>query len=127
MKIDLLKFLSTFIVIALVGCGGGEPENNNNSTSNQNDTTTSGSATLSWTAPTTRSDGSLLPMSEIAGYKIYMGTSVIALNFVADIDDAYIMKHTMNNLTGGTYYFAVSTYDINNIESDISSVVSKSI
>lgn len=90
-------------------------------------TVKSTSATLSWAAPATRSDGSSLPISEIAGYKIYVGTSASDLSLATEITDPYVMEHEFSNLSEGTYYFAVSTYDQDDMESELSTVVSKSI
>jgi hypothetical protein len=87
----------------------------------------SGSAILSWSAPVTRTDGSSLSMTEIAGYKIYMGSSATNLALLTDVADAYTMKYKVDNLGEGTYYFAVSTYSIEDIESDVSLIVSKTI
>lgn len=84
------------------------------------------SALLSWTAPVTRTDGSLLPISEIAGYKVYVGSSATELGFKANIPDPYTLEHQITQLGEGTYYFAVTTYDHANLESELSSVVSKS-
>ena len=77
-------------------------------------------------APITRTDGSTLPISEIAGYKVYMGSSATELAFKTDIPDPYTVEHQITQLSEGTYYFAVTTYDHANLESELSSVVSKS-
>lgn len=90
-------------------------------------TVQSTTATLSWVAPTTRIDGSPLPISEIAGYKIYMGSAPNNLNLAALITDPYLMEHKFSELSTGTYYFAVSTYTQENVESGLSVIVSKSI
>ena len=90
-------------------------------------TVQSTTATLSWAAPTTRIDGSPLPMSEIAGYKIYMGTNANNLSLAAHITDPYLMEYKISELSTGTYYFAVSTYTHDNLESGLSVIVSKSI
>ncbi len=90
-------------------------------------TVKSTSATLSWTAPTTRTDGTPLAMDEIGGYKVYMGASATDLSLVANVSDPYTMEYEINNLDEGTYYFAVSTYSKSDVESDISVVVSKTI
>ena len=88
----------------------------------------SGSTSLSWTAPVTRTDdSSLLSMAEIAGYRIYMGSSAANFALLTDIANVHITEYKINNLGEGTYYFAVSTYSIENIESDVSQIVSKTI
>ncbi len=85
------------------------------------------SATLSWAAPSTRTDGSALQMSEIGGYKVYMGTTPDDLVFVDDITDRHTTEYKTSPLSEGTYYFAVTTYATNGIESGLSAIVSKQI
>ena len=88
-------------------------------------TGTTGSIALSWVAPTTRTDGSTLDLSEIAGYRLYMGTSATNLEPVMDVDDCTINNHVMENLETGTYYFAITAYDLTGNESDLSNVAMK--
>ena len=85
----------------------------------------SSSALLSWSAPNTRTDGSFLAPTEIAGYRIYMGTSADDLQLNVDIASGNTQQHRITQLGEGTYYFAVTTYDQANLESGLSSVVSK--
>jgi hypothetical protein len=69
------------------------------------------SATLSWNAPTTRTDGKALSMSEIGGYTVRYGTSPGNYTNSVNVPDAYTMQHTFASLNQGTYYFVVSAYD----------------
>ena len=83
-----------------------------------------GSATLSWDAPTTNSDGT--PLTDLAGYKIYYGTD--SANYTEIIDTGNTTSYQVNNLTDGlTYYFAVTAYDTSGNESAFSNEVSKTI
>ena len=91
-----------------------------------NDTVQLGSTTLSWTAPSTRADGETLPLSEIDGYRIYMGDSASNLTPVLDINDSSVTQYTLDGLAVGTHYFSVTTYDVNGMESSYSNIVSKS-
>jgi len=66
-----------------------------------------GTATVSWTAPTTNTDGS--PMGTITGYYIYYGPSPAAMTQTIRVTDdpsatSYVVKH----LRPGTYYFSVA-------------------
>ncbi|MEW8352000.1 MAG: putative Ig domain-containing protein, partial [Candidatus Thiodiazotropha taylori] len=88
-------------------------------------TPTTGSVSLSWVAPASRTDGSPLIMSEISGYRLYMGTSTSNLSPVVDVDDCTISNHVIENLETGTYYFAITAYDLAGNESDLSNVVAK--
>lgn len=126
----IVRALLLIIAIFIAGCGGGGGGGGGGDsetvTTNQN-TTDSNSITLSWTAPAIRSDGTYLAMSEIAGYKVYIGSSATDLTLVTDIADPYTMEYEASSLDVGTYYFAVSTYNTDGMESDVSAVVSKTI
>ncbi|MET0067706.1 MAG: putative Ig domain-containing protein [Candidatus Thiodiazotropha sp.] len=87
--------------------------------------TTTGSIALSWVAPSTRTDGTALDMSEIHGYRIYMGTTSSNLEPVMDLDDGNADSTVMDNLEIGTYYFAISAYDETGNESELSNVAMK--
>ncbi|MES9859970.1 MAG: putative Ig domain-containing protein [Candidatus Thiodiazotropha sp. LLP2] len=88
-------------------------------------TPTTGSVTVNWVAPSTRTDGSSLSMSDISGYRLYMGTTANNLSPVVDLDDSTANNHVMDNLETGTYYFAITAYDTIGNESDLSNVVAK--
>jgi hypothetical protein len=83
-----------------------------------------GSAMLSWQAPTENEDGT--PIEALAGYRIHFGFSVEALNQLIDVSDAAATTYQINGLTSGTYYFAVSAYNAFDIEGPLSNVGSKS-
>ena len=92
------------------------------------DTVVTGSATLRWDIPTLRADGiTELSLSEIAGYRIYMGSTSNDLQMVVDINDGSATSYSLTGLASGTYYFSVTTYDINDLESVFSEKVSTSI
>ncbi len=81
-----------------------------------------GQATLSWDAPTTNVDGS--PLTDLAGYKIYYGTS--SSNYSKVVDAGNVLTYVITDLNEGqTYYFAVTAYDTSDNESDYSNEVSK--
>jgi hypothetical protein len=82
-----------------------------------------GSATLGWSASTTNVDGT--PLTDLAGYKIYYGTSSGSYSKVIDVGN--ITTFVVNNLTAGTYYFTVTAYNIYGSESGYSNEASKII
>ena len=84
-----------------------------------------GSAELSWTAPTQNEDGSAL--TNLAGYKIRYGTSPGALDKVLDIAGAGITTATIEGLAAGTWYFSMSSYTNMGVESAPTGTVSKTI
>lgn len=83
------------------------------------------SATLSWTAPTQNTDGSSL--TNLAGYRIHYGTSANVLSQTIQVSNAGLTTYVIENLSPGTYYFAVKAYSSTGTESETSNVVSKTI
>jgi len=84
-----------------------------------------GSATLSWTAPTQNTDGT--PLTDLAGYTIYYGASPSELTQTIQLANPSATSYEVDNLTAGTYYFAVSAYTTAGTQSTQSSVGSKAI
>jgi hypothetical protein len=82
---------------------------------------------LSWVAPAEREDGTPISMSEIAGYKIYYGTSQGQYTTSIDINDGSAEGYTITGLPSGTYYIVVTTYDVDGLESGYPQAVSTSI
>jgi hypothetical protein len=83
-----------------------------------------GSATLTWTAPTANTDGSPV---QLAGYRVYYGGSPGNYNFSTSITNPGALSHTVNDLTTGTWYFVVTAFGRNGNESAYSNVASKAI
>lgn len=83
------------------------------------------SATLTWTAPTERVDGT--PLTNIAGYGIAYGKSSGAYDRVIEIDNPGITTFLVENLNQGTWFFAVYVYDGYGLISDFSNEASKEI
>jgi hypothetical protein len=84
-----------------------------------------GSTTVSWVAPTTNTDGSAL--TNLAGFRVYYGTSSTALTSNVLIDDVTRRSATINSLTTGTWYFSVRAFNTSNAQSDNSNVASKTV
>lgn len=74
---------------------------------------------LSWVAPSEREDNSGLSLSEIAGYKIYYGTSKGTYPIEVSVNDRTVVARTLN-LAQGTYYFVMTTLDMDGRESKYS-------
>ncbi len=93
------------------------------------DGTTTGTAILTWNAPTTRSDGSTLnPATDLSTYKIYYGTSSRNYTQVVNVPNPGTTIITRSvNLSSGIYYFAVTVVDTMGQESGYSVEVSKTI
>ena len=83
-----------------------------------------GTATVSWTAPSKRTSGTPMPLSELAGYKIYYGTSLGNYPGIIDISDNTSTTYTLKGLvTNTSYYFVVTSYDVLGKEGAHSNVV----
>ena len=123
-----MKKLALILLILIAGlfltaCGGGGGGSSGDSR------TTSGTTnrvTLSWAAPTTRSDGSFLPVTELQGYRVYYGTSAGSLSMLVDLNDD-ITEFTVDMLPTGNYYFAVTAYDSDGTESGFSNLINKDV
>lgn len=84
-----------------------------------------GSATLSWTPPTRNTNGSTL--TNLAGYRIYYGTSSGALNRTVQVSNPGVASYVLGDLSPATWYFAVRAYNSSGAESVSSNIVSKTI
>ena len=84
-----------------------------------------GSATLSWQAPTTRTDGT--PLTNLAGYHIRYGTASGSYPNVITIANGGVTSAVVENLPPATYYFVATAYDTTGAESSYSSPVSKTV
>jgi hypothetical protein len=84
-----------------------------------------GSSTVSWTKPTKNSDDSTL--TNLAGFKVMFGNSASALTQSKAVNDANATSTTVAALASGTWYFAVRAVNTDGVESDNSTVVSKTI
>ena len=81
-----------------------------------------GSATLTWDPPTTNVDQT--PLTDLAGYKVYYGTT--SGTYSSTIDIGNVINYTVSSLAENTtYYFAVTAYDTLANESSYSNEVSK--
>jgi len=80
---------------------------------------------LAWTPPTTRADGTMLPLDQIDGYKVYWGTVSGTYPNTVDIADGTATSTTITGLAPGTYYIVMTTYDVQGMESSYSGEVVK--
>lgn len=84
-----------------------------------------GTATLSWVAPTTNTNGT--PVTPLSGYHIYYGTSASALTQSVEISGTATASYEITGLTSGTWYFAVAADASDGTESALSDLGSKTI
>ena len=88
-------------------------------------TASTGSATLSWSAPTENTDGT--PVTDLAGYRVYYGTSAGDLNRTLSVAGGASIKVVVDGLSPGKYYFAVIAYTSSGIDSGQSNVADQTI
>ena len=116
-KVVIKRYICLAIVVLFfISCG---------QDSGQNSTESISSATLSWNPPTTNVDGTNL--TDLAGYKIYYGTTSGEYKEVLDVNDPKATEYTIATLPPGTYYFVATAYDVIGNESSYSNEVSKTI
>ena len=84
-----------------------------------------GTVTMSWTPPTTRTDGS--PLTNLAGFRLRYGNSVGNYSNTITIPNPGVTTYLVENLARGTYYFVIAAYDSTGIESSNTSPVSGTI
>lgn len=84
-----------------------------------------GSVTLSWQPPTEREDGA--PLLNLAGYRLYYGTSSRQYTEEIRIDNPGITSYVVENLSSGTWYFALTAFDEGGLESEYSEEAVRSV
>lgn len=84
-----------------------------------------GSATLTWTPPTQRTDGTSL--TNLAGYRIYYSRDPDVFMYSLSVQNAGLTSYVVENLVSGTWYFAVAAVDSTGQESGLSNSGSKVI
>jgi fibronectin type III domain protein/putative Ig domain-containing protein len=84
-----------------------------------------GTATLSWTAPTENTDGS--PLTNLAGYHIYYGTTSGQWTSTITIASATETSYVVTGLAPGTYYFTIVAFNTDEVDSTDSNIGSKTI
>jgi hypothetical protein len=81
-----------------------------------------GTVTISWTAPTENDDDT--PLTDLAGFKVYIGTSAGHLPRVERISTPGASTYLIENLTPGTWFYAMTAFNTSETESIKSDVVS---
>jgi hypothetical protein len=116
----------SLLIAALAGCGGGASGVTGSGSGGSGGTGGTVTGSMSWTAPTTYTDGSVI--IGLAGYKIYYGTA--SGNYMGSINVVGKNSTSMPAATltstvpaPGTYYIAVTAYDSSGIESDYSNEI----
>lgn len=98
--------------ITVIVAGSGEPVAGN-------------AVALSWGVPSQTMDGQTL--ADLSGYRIHYGKSAQALVQTIEVPSAGFNTFTVQELTPGTYYFAVRAITATGMESELSNVISRVI
>ena len=85
-----------------------------------------GTATLSWTAPLTRVDGSSISLSEIQSYEILYGSSPESLSNTITVDGSQTSAE-ITGLSPGTWYFAIRVIDTDGLTSENSQILTHTV
>jgi hypothetical protein len=84
-----------------------------------------GSATLTWTPPTTNTNGT--PLTNLAGYRVRWGTAAGNYPNAVTLNNPGLATYVVGNLAPGTYYFVVTALNSSGVESQFSNMASKTI
>ena len=133
----ILSVLAISLLLGASGCSsdGASTDTNasnasNVSTQNEIDNlsysgSTSNTAVVSWMPPTERTDGSVL--TDLAGYRVYYGQSLNAMSNIIDVQNPGQTSQFIDNLETGTWYFAVTAFTADGLESGMSELAAKTI
>jgi hypothetical protein len=86
---------------------------------------TTGSATVTWTTPTENTDGTAL--TDLTGFRVLYGRAADALTQSVAVNNPSLSQYRVDNLTSGTWYFAVVAVNQVGNESNLSNVATKTI
>lgn len=84
-----------------------------------------GAATLTWQPPTENTDGS--PITDLAGYRVRYGRDPAQLSEIQSIPNPGITTAVVENLARGTWYFSVSAFNRDGLESDPSNLAQTTV
>jgi hypothetical protein len=98
-----------------------------NTTAAGSNTTATGpnGVTISWQAPRDNTDGSVL--TNLSGYKIYYGGASGEYSSSIDLPNPSLNSYLVQNLPAGQYYFTVTSYNSDGVESGFSPEVSATL
>jgi hypothetical protein len=119
-----LSAMALSLLLAITGCDGSSHTESDNRGLSYSDST-SPTALVSWTPPVQRTDGTAL--TNLAGYRVYYGKALNSLTQIIDIRNPGQTSQFIDNLDTGTWYFAVTAYTNDGLESQMSNLGAKRI
>ena len=84
-----------------------------------------GSATLSWSVPTERTDGT--PLTNLAGYNLYYGQTSGDYANKIEVNNAGVTSYMVDNLSTGSWFFVITAFDSDGHESNPSNERQKNL
>ena len=75
--------------------------------------------------PSVAAAGMSLPLFDLAGFKIYWGTSPGSYPNSVTIDNPGLTSYVVSNLTAGTYEFVATAYNLAGVESVFSNTATR--
>jgi hypothetical protein len=84
-----------------------------------------GTVTVNWSTPTQNTNGT--PLLNLAGFRIYYGTSANTLSQSAQIANPGVTSYVLTNLAPGTWYIGLADYTASGVESSLSNIASTSV
>lgn len=116
------------VCIGLTACGGsGGTAAASSSTTGSSAAATDKAVTLSWNPPTENSNGTSL--TNLAGYTLHYGTTsqdyTGSIEITSPTQTSYVVSDS--NFPAGTYYFAISAYNEQQVSSSLSGEISVTI
>ena len=87
----------------------------------------SGTASVSWTAPTQNMDGT--PLTNLAGYKLYWATTTAGVPSATPvvINSPTTLSYNVTGLAAGTWYFGAKASNSAGVDSNMSNLANKTI
>jgi hypothetical protein len=118
---SVIKYSLIFATLAylLSGCGGGGSGGGSGGSSSDISGKGAGNATVSWTPPTENTDGSVLG-ADLAGYRIYYGTSSRDYSNSLEIDNPGLSSFVVEGLDEAIWCFVMTAVNTSGIESSYS-------
>jgi hypothetical protein len=115
-KVGSWTLIAGMIVMGgmLAACGGGS-----------SDGAGSNAVSLSWLPPTENTNGTAL--TDLTGYTIYYGTQSQNYTNQIQVDNPGLTTYVVDNLSPGTYYFAVTATASDGIQSAYSPEVTATV
>ena len=84
-----------------------------------------GAATLDWEPPTEREDGT--PLTNLAGYRLLYGQTSGGYTEEIRIENPGVTSFVVDNLNSGEWYFAMTAFDADGMESALSEETTRTI